>query len=105
MKTFSKDWTDEERMKIVLLLAGQIQSDIPAGLYGAPLEYGNGEDNMPTKFRPNMQSIQNVIAAPKDVLEAHRADFEALVTDAMGAIGRDRDEFFEPLDREKWWSE
>lgn len=99
MKTFSKDWTDEERMKIVLLLAGQIQTDIPAGLYGAVVE--EDERGLPTKFRPNMQSIQNVIVAPRAVMEAHRASFEDLVTGTFGAMGRDRDEFFEPIDRER----
>lgn len=98
MKTFSKDWTDEERLKIVLLLAGQIQTDIPVGLYGAPLEYGNGENAMPTRFRPNMQSIQNVVAAPRAVMEEHRANFETLVTDCLE--GMTRDEFFGPLIRE-----
>lgn len=100
MKTFSKDWTEEERLKIILILAGQIQTDIPADLYGAPLEYGNGENAMPTKFRPNMQSIQHVICEPKDVLEVYRADFEALVTDHLKATGCNRDEFFGPLNRE-----
>lgn len=94
-RTFSRDWTDEERLKIVLLLAGQIQTDIPAGNYGAVVE--SDEHGLPTKFRPNMQSIMNVIIAPRDVMEAHRADFEALVVEHLPE--EEREGFFKPLEQ------
>jgi hypothetical protein len=94
MKTFSKDWTDEERLKIILLLAGQIQTDIPAGNYGAVIE--SDEHGLPTKFRPNMQSILNAIFASKDALENSRAYLEALVIERLPKD--EREGFFKPLE-------
>lgn len=85
MKTFSTDWTNEERIKIVLLLASQIQADIPAGNYGACIE--TDANGVPTKFRPNMQSIVEVLMMPAQVLEENRASIEELVLETARSQG------------------
>lgn len=74
MITISKDWTDEERLKIISVIASGIQKDIPAGRYGAVLE--EDERGIPTKCRPNMQSILELVALPAEYLEAQRAGIE-----------------------------
>lgn len=78
--TFSKDWTDEERLKLIMLIAQEIQSDIPAGRYGAALEHD--DQGVPTKFRPNMQSVINIILAPASDLEAARGDLEQFANES-----------------------
>jgi len=90
---FSKDWTDEERLKIVILLANSIQDDIAAGRYGAPLE-PQVDDGAPVAFRPNMQSIVEIIAVPANVLEAQRTTIEKFVRDALTEMDQDAEEFF-----------
>lgn len=85
MKTFSKEWTDQERIKIVLLIVDQIQTDIPTGRYGAPLEVN--DQGVPIKFRPNMQSIVEVLMAPAAMLEAERASLEDLIWETAQAHG------------------
>lgn len=92
MKTFSKEWTDEERLKIIVIVAAGIQTDIPAGKYGAVVE--TGADGFPTKFRPNMQSIIEVVTAPAEMLEKHRADFEEIVREACGGVDADIAKFY-----------
>lgn len=102
MKTFSKEWTDEERLKLIVLVAGGIQTDIPAGQYGAVVE--TGADGFPTKFRPNMQSIIEIALQPADVLEQHREDFEQLVRDTC--VGDEVEKFYtvriEEMRRDVW---
>lgn len=93
MKTFSKEWTDEERLKIIVIAAAQIQKDIPAGKYGAVLE--TDEKGIPTKFRPNMQSIIEVATAPAETLEEHRAAFEEIVREACDGVEADITRFYE----------
>jgi hypothetical protein len=85
MKTFSTDWTNEERIKIVILLASQIQADIPAGNYGAPLTFD--DRGVPLKFRPNMQSIAEVLMMPAEILEENRVSFEDLIWETAQAHG------------------
>jgi len=90
---FSKQWTDEERLKLVILLAEQIQSDIPAGRYGAALE-PQIDDGAPVAFRPNMQSIIEIIASTADVLEAQRPGLEKFVRERLEVLGQTEAEFY-----------
>lgn len=83
--TFSKEWTNDERLKIIVLLAGQIQTDIPAGNYGAATKCD--ERGVPTEFRPNMQSIIEVVYRPASVLEACRESLEQLVDEHFEKYG------------------
>lgn len=87
----SKNWTDEERLKIVLILAGMIQSDILAGRYGAVVEEENG---VPVRSRPNMQAIIEMVIRPSDHLEEHRLGIESLVLERLGEIGQTPEEFW-----------
>lgn len=83
--TFSKKWTNEERLKIVKLLAEQIQTDILAGHYGAATKFD--ERGVPTEFRPNMQSIIEVVYRPASVLEGCRESLEQLVDEHFEKYG------------------
>lgn len=71
---FSSSWTDEDRLKAIVFLAQVIQSDIPAGKYGAVTAVGT--NGLPRSFRPNMQSIINVALAEPDELELARSSLE-----------------------------
>lgn len=79
--TFSEEWTQEERLKLVLLIATQIQCDIPAGNYGKPIAVDS--ENRPIACRPNMQSIINVILVPAEDLEEIRDTLEQLVEETI----------------------
>jgi len=63
---FSEEWTAEDKLKLVALLAQIIQDDIPAGRYS---EIG----------RPNCQSIMESIASTKEELEAMRGDIDRMI--------------------------
>lgn len=86
----SKNWTDEERLKIVLLLAEVIQKDIPAGQYSACREGPEG-----LQCRPNMQSIIEIILRPADHLEEQREGIEAACLEQLKEIDHDPKEFWE----------
>jgi hypothetical protein len=74
---FSREWTDEERLKVILLIASVIQDDIPAGRYG---QIG----------RPNMQSIIELGALPAQDLERQRESIESFVRETL--VKRDETE-------------
>ena len=73
------NWTAEDRLKVIAVLAGIIQMDIPAGNYGALIS------DKPMRFRPNMQSIIEVIFADAAQLERNRASIEELIREELGA--------------------
>ena len=93
--SFSKEWTNEERLKLIVLLAVQIQEDIPAGEYGAVVREENG---VPVEFRPNMQSIIEIICAPTSVLEASRASLEVFVADRLPELEEQAKFYADTLD-------
>ena len=63
---FSKNWTPEDKLKLVALLAQIIQDDIPAGRYS---EIG----------RPNCQSIMEVIIATPAEMEEMRGTIDQMI--------------------------
>lgn len=65
-KPLSPAWTAEDRLRVVAALLPDMQSDIYAGRYSEP-------------GRPNITSLQHLIAEDKDVLESHREDLEGMV--------------------------
>jgi hypothetical protein len=65
-KPISKDWTLEERARVVLAMLDLIQRDIYAGQYSA-------------LGRPNITSIQHVFSETAETLEGYRADVEAIL--------------------------
>lgn len=72
----SKDWTAEERLVLMAKVAGMVQSDIPAGRYGAVVR----EDarGVPIEFRPNCQSIIEIALAPRELLEHSRESLQKI---------------------------
>jgi ribosomal protein L37E len=72
-KTFSKDWTIEERIRLVFVLTSLVRDDIFRNQYGAA-------------GRPNIQALHEMLIAPPDELEKYRAGIDALVDE----FGRDR---------------
>jgi hypothetical protein len=70
VKTFSKDWTDRERLRLVILLTSMIRDDINLNRYG---QFG----------RPNIQSVHEMIVATPAELEMYRSRIDAMV-DAYG---------------------
>lgn len=65
-KPLSKQWTSEERIRIVLALLPDMQADIYAGCYSRA-------------GRPNITSLQHILADTPEVLEMHRKDLEDVV--------------------------
>jgi len=65
-RAISKDWTADERIRVVQAILPGMQDDIYAGRYS---EMG----------RPNITSIQHVLSEPADVLEGYRSDLEKIV--------------------------
>lgn len=65
---FSKEWTSEERLKIVALIASRLQVDIPAGRYSS---------------RENCQSIIEVVHASTEDLEQARDSIEQMVLEEI----------------------
>jgi len=82
----SKDWTAEERLVLMAKVAGMVQSDIPAGRYGAVVR----EDarGVPIECRPNCQSIIEIALAPRELLEHSREGLQKILDeDAAEDLG------------------
>lgn len=62
----SREWTAEDRLLVIAALLPGMQDDIYAGAYSLP-------------GRPNVTSLQHVIAEPAEVLEPYRADLEPAI--------------------------
>lgn len=62
----STAWTPEERLAIVSALLNLVSEDIYANRYSVP-------------GRPNITSLQHVIHAPAEMLEANRASLEEML--------------------------
>lgn len=62
----SKDWTPEDRLLVIAAILPGLQDDIYAGRYSA------GD-------RPNITTLQHVIADRAEVLEWYRDELEAIV--------------------------
>jgi hypothetical protein len=77
-KTFSKDWTLEDRLRLTILITHMVRDDILANRYGA---FG----------RPNIQSAHELSVAPAETIEQYRNEIEGWV-DAFG-----RDHLFVPV--------
>ncbi len=69
----SKDWTSEERLKIIVVLTDFIRDDINLGNYGGTQE----------EPRPNIQSIHEFISATPAKLESYREDFEREISKSI----------------------
>lgn len=65
-KPISRDWTAEERLRIVAAMLPGIQSDIYADRYSEP-------------GRPNITSVMHIIGEPAEVLEGYRTEIEAVL--------------------------
>jgi hypothetical protein len=65
-KPLSPAWTAEDRLRVIAALLPDMQTDIYAGKYSAP-------------GRPNITSLQHVIAESPETLESYRADLEESV--------------------------
>ncbi len=76
----SKDWTAEERLVLMARVASIIQSDIPAGRYGAVTKT-DSRTGLPIDFRPNCQTIIELAFAPRELLECSREDLQKLLED------------------------
>lgn len=68
MKPLSKDWTAEDRLRVVAAWLPGLQEDIYAGNYSAP-------------GRINITSIQHLLREPASVLEDYRAMMEKAVAE------------------------
>lgn len=66
MKPLSKDWTADDRLRVIAALLPAMQLDIYAGRYSEP-------------GRPNITSLQGIIHEPAATLEDYRVEFEAAV--------------------------
>ncbi len=66
MKPLSKDWTAEDRLRVVAAALPGMSDDIYAGRYSQP-------------GRPNITSLQHIIHESAALLEANRRDLEKLV--------------------------
>ena len=66
MKPLSKDWTAEDRLRVVAAMLGGIMDDIHAGTYG---RIG----------RPNITAVQHIISESAATLEAYRMECETFV--------------------------
>lgn len=71
MKPLSREWTAEDRLRVVAALLPDMQADIYAGRYSEP-------------GRPNVTTLQHVIHEDASVLEACRAEFENAVAHNEG---------------------
>jgi len=74
----SKDWTAAERLVLMAKIASMVQTDIPAGRYGAVTKT-DPRTGLPTEFRPNCQSIIEVAFAPREMLECSRDDLQKIL--------------------------
>ena len=72
MKTFSKAWNLEDRLRLTLLLTHMIRDDIHKNQYGLP-------------GRPNIQSIHELMISTAAEIEPYRGDIEKWVD----TFGRD----------------
>jgi hypothetical protein len=66
MKPISKDWTAEDRLRVIAAMLPDMQSDIYAGRYS---EIG----------RPNITTLQHILHDPPEALEPYRVDCEKAV--------------------------
>jgi len=66
MKPLSKEWTAEDRLRVVAAMLPGLQEDIYANRYSAP-------------GRPNITSIQHILHDLPEVLEEYRDECEAFV--------------------------
>lgn len=80
----SKDWTAEERLVLMVRLAGMVQTDVLEGRYGAVVK--TDSRGVPTEFRPNCQSIIEVGLAPRWLLERSREDLQKLLDEDDGGV-------------------
>jgi len=68
MKPLSREWTDEDRIRVIAAILPGMSKDIYAGNYSA-------------MGRPNITTLQHVIHDDAEVLEEYRAEFEKCVAD------------------------
>lgn len=87
---FSKEWTAEDRLKLVIVLTDIIRGDIERGAYGVP-------------GRPNVQAVHEMIAASPSTLESYRGDIERLLDTCSLTREPDmRSEFFATRFEDLW---
>ena len=72
-KTFSKEWTDKEKLLLVIIVTDIIRKEIHKGQYN-------------TVGRPNIQAVHEMILATPAQLEQYRDTIESLIDE----YGRDR---------------
>ena len=68
MKPLSKEWTAEDRLRVVAAALPMLLEDIQAGKYGRP-------------GHPNITSLQHITHESALVLEGSRKDLEVLVAE------------------------
>lgn len=86
---FSRNWTAEERLLLVIVLTDMIRDDVNAGRYSA-------------LGRPNIQSVHEMILATPEQLEHSRESIDdLLVTWSAGDAERVAELFSTPLS-EHW---
>jgi len=66
MRPLSKEWTAEDRLRVVAVLLPDLQEDIVAGKYSRP-------------GRPNITALQHLIHESAEVLESYRDELELKV--------------------------
>ena len=64
---FSKEWTDKEKLRLVIIVTDIIRDDIMAGVYG-------------WEGSPNIQTVHELIVASPVELEAIRSRIEDMIT-------------------------
>ena len=70
---FSKHWTAEERLRLVIILTTMIRDDINNNRYSVP-------------GRPNIQSVHEMIAATAEELESWRESLERMIAEDDAAM-------------------
>jgi hypothetical protein len=74
MKPISRDWTAEDRLRVIAALLPSMQLDIYAGNYSKP-------------GRPNITTLQHIIYEEPADLEPYRATVEAAVAKHEAELG------------------
>lgn len=62
----SKEWTAEDRLRVVAAMLPGIREDIQSGCYSVP-------------GRPNITSLEHILHEPPHVLEQYRKECEAAI--------------------------
>ena len=71
---FSREWTDRDKLRLVVLLTHLIRDDILADRYGQP-------------GRPNVQTLHELLAMSAAELETYRSEIEAYAREHEQTLG------------------